>query len=70
LRPIFALLAFAVGVVLAFIPGPAVVFFGIAAALLASESMTVARALDRVEVWLRGAWRRLRGPRRRRQRTA
>jgi len=53
LRPILALLSFAIGVVLAFIPGPAVVFFALTATLLATQSLRVARALDRTEVWLR-----------------
>ena len=53
LRPILALLSFAIGVVLAFIPGPAVVFFALSATLLATQSLRVARALDQTEVWLR-----------------
>lgn len=60
LRPAFAVLALAVGVVLAFIPGPAVVFFALSAALFASESLAIARALDRTEVWLRRVWAKLR----------
>jgi len=60
LRPILGVVAFGVGVVLAFIPGPAVVFFALAAALFAAESMTIAKALDRVELWLRGVWAKLR----------
>lgn len=50
-----ALVALVVGVVLAFIPGPAVLFFAIAAALTATQSAWVARVLDRVECKLR-AW--------------
>jgi hypothetical protein len=56
---------FAVGVVLAFIPGPAVVFFALCAALLAAQSGWVARILDRGELKgrrlidsARGAWHR------------
>ena len=45
-----ALVSFAVGVVLAFIPGPAVVFFALSLALLSVQSRFVARALDRAEV--------------------
>jgi hypothetical protein len=67
-----ALVAFAVGVVLAFIPGPAVLFFALSGALLSTQSRWVARALDKGEVWarktlasLRAWWRRKRhgGPR-------
>jgi hypothetical protein len=60
LRPIFAVVALAVGVILVFIPGPAFVFIGLSAALFASESQTVARALDRTELWLRRMWSKLR----------
>ena len=42
-----------VGIVLVFIPGPAVVLFGLAAALLAEDSVLVAKALDRLELRLR-----------------
>jgi hypothetical protein len=45
-----ALVSFVVGVILAFIPGPAVVFFALTAALLATQSRKVAHALDRAEV--------------------
>jgi hypothetical protein len=62
-----ALLAFAVGVVLMFIPGPAVVFFGLSGALLATQSRSVARGLDWLELRLRAlyddarsTWHRLR----------
>lgn len=58
---------FAVGVVFAFIPGPAVVFFAACAALLAAQSAFIARLLDRGEVKgrriahdVRDAWRRRR----------
>lgn len=60
-----AAVAFAIGVVLVFVPGPAVLFFLITGALLSGESMTVARWLDRGEVKaralfaiVRGFWRR------------
>jgi hypothetical protein len=42
-----------VGVVLMFIPGPAVVLFGLAAALLAEDSLRIAKALDWVELRIR-----------------
>ncbi len=60
LRIVGAAVAIAIGVVLVFIPGPAVLFFAIAGALLASESRGVARALDWSEVKLRAAWSRIR----------
>lgn len=53
LRFLVAALAAAIGLVLAFIPGPAVLFFLLAGALLASEWLWVARALDWLEVRLR-----------------
>jgi hypothetical protein len=59
-RPVLALVSFAVGVVLAFIPGPAVVFFALSAALVATQSLRVARFLDRAEIWLRDRWGRFR----------
>jgi hypothetical protein len=45
--------AFALGVVLAFIPGPAVLFFALAAVLVATQSRWLAERLDRAEVKLR-----------------
>ena len=45
-----AFVAFAVGVVLVFIPGPAVVFFAISLALVSTQSRFVARAMDKGEV--------------------
>ena len=63
-----SLVLFAVGVVFAFIPGPAVVFFALCAALLSAQSAWIARLLDRGEVKgrrlaraARDAWRRRRG---------
>lgn len=56
-----ALLSFAGGVVLMFIPGPAVLFFALTGALLATQSLWVARQLDHGEVWGRStaaSWRR------------
>jgi hypothetical protein len=43
----------AVGVVLMFIPGPAVVMYALAGALLAEDSLRVARGLDWTEVRIR-----------------
>lgn len=51
--PVAAVLCLAIGVVLVFIPGPAVLFFAMAAALLAIQSRAVARACDYSEVRLR-----------------
>lgn len=62
-----ALLSFAIGVLLTVLPGPAFVFYGLAGALLAVESATVARALDRFELLLR-SWKRRIARRRRRTR--
>lgn len=65
-RVVIAALAVAIGLVLVFIPGPAILFFAIAGALLASESRLVARFLDWSEVRIRRLvgrgmrlWRRL-----------
>jgi hypothetical protein len=65
-----AFAAFGVGVVLAFIPGPAVLFFFLSGALLSTQSRFVAVTLDKAEVWgrkafasLRAWWRRKRGRR-------
>jgi hypothetical protein len=45
-----SLVCFGLGVLFAFIPGPAVVFFALCAALLATQSAWVAQLLDRGEV--------------------
>jgi hypothetical protein len=50
---LLALLCFAIGVVLAVMPGPAIVFFFLSGGLLATESRVVARAMDALEVRLR-----------------
>lgn len=55
-----AVASIAVGVVLVFIPGPAFVFFGLAGAMLATQSVHVARLLDRLEVVTRALLRRAR----------
>ena len=49
-----------VGVLFAFIPGPAVLFFALSAALFATQSLWLARQLDRAELALRNAWGNLR----------
>lgn len=61
-----AVLALAIGVLLAVIPGPAIPFFLVAGALLASEFRPVARLMDWWEVrlralasWGRKHWERL-----------
>lgn len=66
LRFVLATLAIAVGLVFAVIPGPAILFFAIAGALLASESEVVARFLDWCEMkvravlrWAKRVWKRL-----------
>jgi hypothetical protein len=55
-----AAVSFVIGVILAFIPGPAVVFFAVTCALAATQSRWVARQLDRTEVRARLVWRRYR----------
>jgi hypothetical protein len=57
---VLAVVFFGVGVVLAFIPGPAVLFFALSAALVGAQSLWVARLLDRGEVKGRRAWESLR----------
>jgi multisubunit Na+/H+ antiporter MnhG subunit len=52
-----ALVSFAVGIVLVFIPGPAILFFAITGALLATQSLLVARALDNAELKARALLR-------------
>jgi len=53
-------LAFVVGVILVFIPGPAILFFLIAGGLFATQSLFVARALDWSELRTRAAVKALR----------
>jgi hypothetical protein len=64
---VLAFVAFAAGVVFAFIPGPAVLFFALSGALLSTRSRFIARNLDKGEVWgrkklteLRAWWQRKR----------
>jgi hypothetical protein len=61
-----AIVCLLIGIVLAVMPGPAVLFFFLAGGLLATESRIVARAMDWLEVrlrkiigWARRHWRRL-----------
>ena len=62
-----ALCSLAIGVVLVFIPGPAVVFFAVSCALAATQSLWIARHVDMAE--LKGRilvrWLRIRRQRRR-----
>jgi hypothetical protein len=62
-----AVFSFVIGVVLAFVPGPAILFFLISGALLAAESRFVATAFDKVELFVQGLFGRVRAKRRRRQ---
>jgi hypothetical protein len=55
-----------IGVILAFIPGPAILFFALAAALTATQSRWLACKLDRAEIYVHALWRK--HLRRRRQR--
>lgn len=57
LRILAAILATGIGVILAFIPGPAIPFFFLAGALLASESLYLAQLMDWTELRLRALWR-------------
>lgn len=54
---VVALAAFTVGLILAFIPGPAIVFFLLSGSLLAAESRGLARLLDWGETRLRALWK-------------
>jgi len=56
LRLVLAVVAFGVGLVLAVMPGPAILFFLLSGSLFAAESRGVARLLDRSEVRLRALW--------------
>lgn len=70
LKPILffaAVFSFVIGVVLAFVPGPAILFFAISGALLAAESRPVASAFDKVELFARHLFDRFRAKRRKRQ---
>ena len=54
-----AMVLVAAGVVFVFIPGPAILFFALAGAMLASESRAVARGLDWTELRIRSGWHRV-----------
>ena len=53
LRLLLAAVAFATGVLLTVIPGPATPLFLLAGALVATDWLWMAKVMDRVEVWLR-----------------
>jgi hypothetical protein len=55
-----AIVSFVIGLILAFIPGPAVVFFALTAALAAVQSLAVARWLDTSELKMHALLRRWR----------
>ncbi|MEO6567767.1 MAG: hypothetical protein ABIO94_03310 [Opitutaceae bacterium] len=58
---VLAAVSFVLGIVFSLIPGiPGVVFFGLCAALLAAESLAMARMLDAAELKLRKLWARVR----------
>jgi hypothetical protein len=53
LKPTIAIILFAGGVVLCFIPGPGIPLVVLGAGLLADESRSIARAMDSFEVRIR-----------------
>ena len=55
LYAVAGVVSLAIGVVLVFIPGPAILFFLIAGGLFAMQSLWVARALDWSELRIRAA---------------
>ena len=62
-----AFVSFVIGVILAFIPGPAILFFAITAALVATQSRWLAARLDESEVFVRRRYRAFRARRARRR---
>lgn len=56
-----------IGLILAFIPGPAILFFALAAALTATQSRWLACKLDRTEIYGHALWRKHKRRRRQRQ---
>lgn len=60
-----AVISLLIGIVLAFIPGPAILFFAITAAILATQSHAVATRLDKGELLARKLLQSLRDKRRR-----
>lgn len=57
IEPVAAIVSLAIGVILTFFPGPAIVFYFAGAGLLAGESRKLARGLDWSELKLRQAFR-------------
>lgn len=62
LRWAAGLAALVAGVVMIFTPGPGLLTIAFGAALIARESLPVARRCDGLEVRMRRAWRRFRSP--------
>jgi hypothetical protein len=62
-----AIFSFVIGVVLVFIPGPAILFFLISAGLLACEYHPVAKGFDKVEMWMRKMFGKFQDSRKKRQ---
>ena len=60
LRVVVGAVLIAGGVVMLFIPGPGLLAILFGVALVAGESNWLASRMDRVEVWARRSWRRLR----------
>ena len=56
---LLSILSFAVGVILLFIPGPGFLFLLLGGALIAQESLTIARWMDRLELSLQPMFKRL-----------
>jgi len=54
------LILLALGMIMLVLPGPGLLVAAIGLALIAGESMWVARLLDRLDLWLTGWWRRRR----------
>ncbi len=54
---VLAALALVIAIALVIFPGPAIPFFILAGILLASESLLVARLMDRLEVKFRAVWK-------------
>jgi Putative transmembrane protein (PGPGW) len=54
------LLLLALGLIMLVLPGPGLLFAAAGAALLAGESLTAARLLDRIDAGVTGIWRRWR----------
>ena len=54
------LILLALGLVMIVLPGPGLLVAAIGAALIAGESLTVARLLDRVDLGVTGVWKRWR----------